>query len=255
MKLVNKVALITGAGSGIGAAIAKRFVEDGAKVCIVSRRAENLEKVAAELPGGSVKPFPADIAIAENIEKIVEAAIAFGGKLDVLVNCAAANLGGGVADVDIDDWNTMLNTNLNAPFFLMRAVIPYMIKAGGGSIINIASLGGLRCLPGRVGYCTTKAGLIMLTQQAALDYGPNNVRCNAVCPGFVFTPMTEGHFGELDDGQDNPFKAIPLGRGAMPGEISGICSYLASDDASFMTGSVLLIDGGTAIVDAFGVGK
>ena len=106
-----------------------------------------------------------------------------------------------------------------------------------------------------MGYCTSKAGLIMLTQLASLDYGPNNIRCTAVCPGFVFTPMTEGHFGDLENHEVNPFKPIPLGRGARPEEISGICSYLASDDSSFMTGSVLLIDGGTAIVDAFGVGK
>jgi len=252
MKLKDKVALITGAGSGIGAAIAKRFVEEGAIICIVGRRKENLEKVAVTLPQESVKIFPGDVSCREDTGKMVEAAVAFGGKLDVLVNCAAVNYGGGVVDIDPDDWQKTLDTNLSGPFFLMRAAIPHMIEAGGGSIINIASLGGVRCLPERVAYCTSKAALIMLTQQAALDYGPQKIRCNAVCPGFVFTPMTEGHFGEFGELGKDPFRAVPLRRGAMPEEIAGICSYLASDDSSFMTGSVLLIDGGTAIVDAFG---
>ncbi|MDW7739307.1 MAG: SDR family oxidoreductase [Bacillota bacterium] len=254
MKLKNKTALVTGAGSGIGAAIAKRFVEDGAKVCIVGRRKEYLEKVAGELPPGMVKPCQGDISKTEDIKMMVDAAIGFGGGVDVLVNCAGVNYPGGVTNIELEDWKKIFDVNLNGPFLLMRSVIPHMIKAGGGSIINISSIGGLRCLSDRVGYCTSKAALIMLTQQAARDYGKDNVRCNVVCPGFVFTPMTEGHFGEFGEVDKSQFRAVPMGRGALPGEIGGICSYLASDDSSYMTGSVLVIDGGTTIVDPFEIG-
>jgi NAD(P)-dependent dehydrogenase (short-subunit alcohol dehydrogenase family) len=142
----------------------------------------------------------------------------------------------------------------------MKAAIPHMIKGGGGSIINISSLGGLRCLPGMAAYCSSKAALIMLTKQAALDYGPFKVRCNAVCPGATRTAMLEHSLSPLAQALstdvDGVFARIssnvPLRRVAAPHEISGICSYLASDDSSFMTGSVLLIDGGAAVVDVAG---
>ncbi len=254
MALENKVALITGAGSGIGEAIAKRFVKDGAKVCIIGRRKKNLEEVAATLPADKVKVFAGDITKHEDVKAVVKAAIEWGGKLDILVNNAAVNFEGGVVEVDLDDWNKILATNLNAPFLLMREVIPHMKDNGGGSVINIASLGGVRCLSGRVGYSTTKAALIMLTKQAATDYGKYNIRFNAVCPGFTLTDMTRGHFGEF--GKDNlgPFQSIPLKRGAEPDEITGICSFLAGEDASYITGSAILVDGGTHVVDPFDVG-
>lgn len=254
MRLKDKTALITGAGSGIGAAIAQRFVEDGAKVCIVGRRQELLEKVAGDLAPGLVKICPGDVAKADDIAKMVKTAADFGGQVDILVNCAGINHPGGVTSIDLKDWDNILAINLTGPFLLMRAVIPMMIKNGGGSIINIASIGGLRCLSDRVGYCTSKAALIMLTQQAARDFGKDKVRCNVVCPGFVYTPMTEGHFGEFGQVDSSKFRAVPMGRGALPGEMGGICSFLASDDSSYMTGSVLVVDGGTTIVDPFEIG-
>lgn len=248
MLLSDKVALITGAGSGIGAAIAKRFVKDGAKVCIVGRRKNKLEEVASELPSDRVKVYPGDITNDALIEKMVEATVEWGNKLDVLVNCAGINVKGGVVEVDLDDWNRVFKTNLYAPFLLMRASIPHMKKNGGGSIVNIASVGGIHCLQESVGYCTSKAALIMLTKQAAVDYGQYNIRCNAVCPGFVLTEMTKEHFGEAPA---SVFRNMPLRRGAEPDEISGICSYLASDDSAYMTGSVITIDAGNTVVDAF----
>jgi NAD(P)-dependent dehydrogenase (short-subunit alcohol dehydrogenase family) len=150
--------------------------------------------------------------------------------------------------------------NLTGPFLLMQETIPHMIKNGAGSIINIASLGGMRCLPNMPAYCASKAGLIMLTQQAALDYGPQKIRCNAVCPGAVRTSMVEKEFGEIGKmlgyDVDTYFsmisEAMPLKRFARPDEIGGVCTFLASDDSSFMTGAALLIDAGTAIVDALG---
>jgi NAD(P)-dependent dehydrogenase (short-subunit alcohol dehydrogenase family) len=144
--------------------------------------------------------------------------------------------------------------------YLMKAAIPHMTEGGGGSIINIASLGGLRCLPGMPAYCASKAGLIMLTKQVALDFGPVRIRCNAVCPGGTrtrmlensLTPLAEAIGTDLDGVFQHISAMIPLRRTAHPSEISGICSFLASDDASFITGSVILVDGGTAIVDVAG---
>jgi NAD(P)-dependent dehydrogenase (short-subunit alcohol dehydrogenase family) len=260
MKLEGKVALITGGGSGIGAAIAGRFIAEGAKVCISGRRQEMLDKVAMTLPSGSVTICQGDTAKDEDVARMVARTIEFWGKIDVLVNNAAISANGPVGDLDRAVWRHVMDVNLNGPFMLMQETIPHMIKNGGGSIINIASLGGLRCLPGMPAYCASKAGLIMLTQQAALDYGPQKIRCNAVCPGAIKTEMVEKEFGQIGrmiGMEPNSFftmvsKVLPLQRFGDPQEIGGVCAFLASDDSSFMTGAALVIDAGTAIVDALG---
>ncbi len=191
---------------------------------------------------------------------MVGTTVTFGSRLNVLVNNAAINQQGAVADLAPEIWREVIGVNLTGPYLLMKAAIPHMIKEGGGSIINIASLGGMRCLPCMPAYCSSKAALIMLTQQAALDYGRYNVRCNAVCPGGVKTDMIEREFGQsgkiLGMDTESFFAMIssdmPLRRFAETHEIAGICSYLASDDSSFMTGAVIPIDGGTSVVDVVG---
>jgi len=261
MKLDGKVALITGAGSGVGAEIARRFVADGAKICITGRRQEKLDEVTRSLPDGAVLTCAGDVTKFEDVERMVETALKFNGKLDVLVNNAAIDSGGTtVVEMDPELWHSVMEINLSGPMYLMKASIPHMIEGGGGSIINIASLGGLRCLPGMPAYCSSKAGLIMLTKQVALDFGPSKIRCNVVCPGGTRTEMLENSLSPLKEvigtDIDGVFERIssmvPLRRTASPSEITGICSYLASDDSTFMTGSVLLLDGGAAIVDVSG---
>jgi meso-butanediol dehydrogenase/(S,S)-butanediol dehydrogenase/diacetyl reductase len=261
VKLDGKVALITGAGTGIGAAIAERFVADGARICITGRRQEMLDKVAQSLPVETVVTCAGDVTNLADVNHMVETALGIAGKLDVLVNNAAIDLGGTtVVDIDPELWHTVLETNLTGPMYLMKASIPHMIKGGSGSIINIASLGGLRCLPGMPAYCASKAGLIMLTKQVALDFGPSKIRCNAVCPGGTRTEMLEKSLSPLAEALDTDLEGVfrsissmvPLRRTAHPSEITGICTYLASDDSTFMTGSVLLVDGGAAIVDVAG---
>jgi meso-butanediol dehydrogenase/(S,S)-butanediol dehydrogenase/diacetyl reductase len=262
MNLKGKVALVTGGGTGLGTAIAERFVADGAKVCITGRRKELLEKVAKSLPSGSVVICQGDVSKEEDVKRMVETTMKFGGKINVLVNNAGTNHPASIAELDLKLWEHVIAVNLTGPFLLMKAVIPHMLKEGGGSIINIASLGGMRCLPAMPAYCSSKAGLIMLTQQAALEYGRNNIRCNAVCPGGVKTEMTRkdfGQFGEMlgiepDTFIDQIAQEIPMRRFAASPEIGGLCSYLASDDSSFMTGAVITMDGGTAVVDAVGAG-
>jgi NAD(P)-dependent dehydrogenase (short-subunit alcohol dehydrogenase family) len=260
MKLKGKTALITGGGTGIGTAIAERFVAEGAKICISGRRQEMLDKVARSLPAGTVATCSGDVTKYEDVKRMVEKALTFGGRLDVVVNNAGIDPGGTITDVDAELWRQVIEINLTGPFLVMKAAIPHMIRGGGGSIINISSLGGLRCLPGMAAYCSSKAALIMLTKQAALDYGPFKVRCNAVCPGATRTAMLEHSLSPLAQALstdvDGVFARIssnvPLRRVATPDEISGICSCLASDDSSFMSGSALLIDGGAAVVDVAG---
>jgi NAD(P)-dependent dehydrogenase (short-subunit alcohol dehydrogenase family) len=260
MDLKGKVALITGGGTGIGTAIAERFVQDGAKVCITGRRKELLDEVVRSLPQGMVITCAGDVSKLEDAKRMVETTVDFGGKIDVLVNNAGIDPGGTIVDIDPELWKQVIDINLTGPFFMMKVAIPHMIKIGGGSIINIASLAGTRCLPGMPAYCSSKAGLIMLTQQAAVDYGPQNVRVNVVCPGGVRTPMVEHSLGALKDVLKTDIEGVfrfvsgntPLRRFATPAEMGGICSYLASDDSSYMSGSVLLVDGGVAPVDAAG---
>jgi meso-butanediol dehydrogenase/(S,S)-butanediol dehydrogenase/diacetyl reductase len=260
LKLKGKVALITGGGTGIGAAIVRRFVEEGAKVCIIGRRHEMLEKVANSLPSGKVEVCPGDVSREEDVSRVVDATLRFGGRFDVLVNNAAISESGPVVDLPVQVWQRVLDVNITGPFLLMKTSIPHMIQGGGGSIINIASVGGMRSLPALPSYCTSKAALIMLTQQVALDYGPQKIRCNAVCPGGIKTAMSEKEFGQIGKmlGIENErffeiiSSALPLRRFGKPDEIAGICTYLASDDSSFTTGSAILVDAGTAVVDVVG---
>jgi meso-butanediol dehydrogenase / (S,S)-butanediol dehydrogenase / diacetyl reductase len=260
MNLSGKIALVTGGGTGIGAAITKRFVEDGAKVCIAGRRREKLEETAASSPKGSVILCPGDVSNYDDIKRIVAAALKVGGKLDILVNNAAIEAMGSTTELDPDVWRNAIDINLTGPFLLMKEIIPHMIKNGGGSIINISSLGGIRALPGMPAYCTTKAAIIMLTKQVAMDYGPHKIRCNAVCPGGtrtemnkkLVTPIAAKLNTDIEGGYKYFTKDVPLRRAAQPSEIAGLCSYLASDDSAFMTGSEVVIDGGAAIVDLQG---
>ncbi|MBN1160575.1 MAG: SDR family oxidoreductase [Dehalococcoidales bacterium] len=260
MDLKGKTALITGGGAGLGVAITKRFIKDGARVCISGRRREKLEETAATLPKGSVLTCPGDVSKEADVKRMVKKTLEFNGKIDVLVNNAAHDVKGNITDLKPDDWRLVIDIDLTGPFLLMREVLPLMIKAKKGSIINIASLGGMRCLPICPAYCTAKAGLIMLTQQAALDYGKYNIRVNAVCPGGIDTelldemilPLAEKLGTNKQGALDYFSKDVPLKRVSKPEEITGICSYLASDESSFMTGSALLIDGGSAVVDVSG---
>ena len=260
MDLKGKIALITGGGTGIGEALAKRFVADGAKVCITGRRQEKLDQVAASLPKDSVATCSGDVSSLPDVERMVETTLKLGGKIDVLVNNAGIDPPGKITEVDINVWKRVLEVNLTGPFHTMRVAIPHMIKNGGGSIINIASLAGVRRLPAMAAYCSSKAGLIALTQQAALDYGPSKIRCNVVCPGAIRTAMLEQAMSglaetlktDINGALDRMTIYSPLRRAGSPDEITGICSFLASDESTFMTGAVLLVDGGAAIVDVNG---
>jgi len=259
MMLKGKTAIITGGGTGIGAAVARRFVAEGAKICIAGRREDLLDQVIQSLPAGTAVKCRGDVSEPRDIDRIVDTTTAFGGPVNVLVNNAGVGTEGSVTSASVDVWRKTLEINLVGPFMLMRAVIPGMIESGGGSIVNVSSLASLRSIPEGSAYCTSKAGLNALTQQAALDYGRNGIRCNVVCPGFVFSDMTEEHFGQIarDHGTDlktfteKVFQNIPSHKPAAPDRIAGICCFLASDDSSYITGAVIPADGGLSIMDPF----
>ena len=262
MDLKGKVAIVTGGGTGIGEAVTRRFVACGARVCIAGRRQEMLDGVAKSLPNGSVKTCSADVSDEMDVERIMKTALSFEGGLHVLVNNAAIDQDppAGVVDMDVAKWRRMFEVNLTGPFLMMKACIPRMIQAGGGSVVNISSLAGLRCIPENPGFCATKGGLINLTQQAALDYGRYNVRCNVVCPGAtktdMFTENMEAFAKMVGTNVEDIFtrfmKDVPLPRVALPDEMAGICAFLASDDSSFLTATVIPADGGAAVVDVSG---
>jgi NAD(P)-dependent dehydrogenase (short-subunit alcohol dehydrogenase family) len=196
-----------------------------------------------------------------DVDRIVQTALSFGQGLHVLVNNAGAEQPmAGVVDLDPAVWSRVLEVNLTGPFLTMKAVIPHMIKAGGGSIVNISSLAGLVNLGGLPAYCASKGGLISLSKQVAVDYGASNVRCNVVCPGATMTEMFVGGmkpFAQacgvaIEDVFRTFSQDIPLRRLSSPHEMAGLCSFLASDDASFLTAAVIPVDGGAAAVDVSG---
>jgi meso-butanediol dehydrogenase/(S,S)-butanediol dehydrogenase/diacetyl reductase len=259
--LSGKVAIVTGGGTGIGRAIAERFVADGACVCITGRRREMLADTAAALPAERIKACAADVTDPSGVDRVVETALSFGKGLHILVNNAGMDQPmAGVVDLDPDLWSRVIEVNLTGPFRMMKAVIPHMIEAGGGSIVNISSLAGLVNPPGLPAYCASKGGLISLTKQVAVDYGVHSVRCNVVCPGatktemFVgsMTPFAEACGIDVEEVFRTFSRDIPLHRVSSPREMAGLCSFLASDDASFLTAACIPVDGGAVVVDVSG---
>lgn len=261
MSLDGKVAIVTGGGTGIGRAVTERFVADGARVCITGRRPEKLAAVAASLPADRVRVCPADVSDPEGVARVIEVALGFGQGLHVLVNNAGMEQPmAGVADLELEVWDRVLEVNLTGPFLMMKASIPHMIEAGGGSIINVASLAALVNPPRLPAYCASKAGLVSLTKQAAVDYGAHNVRCNVICPGatktdmFVegMTPFAEACGIPVEEVFRTFSQDIPMQRVSDPSEMAGLCSFLAGDDASFLTAAVIPVDGGAVVVDVSG---
>lgn len=257
-RLDGKVALVTGGGTGIGAAIARRLVTDGARVCVAGRRAELLEAIVADLPEGAVTAHAGDLAKSDDITAIVGATVTFGGRLDIVVNNAAANPGGPVEHLDVQEWRNALDVNVTGTMLMMREAIPHLRAAGGGAIVNVSSAAGIMATPGLAAYCTSKAAVVMLTKQTALDVGIDAIRVNAVCPGWVRTTMSEGQMDMLAELQGSNREAAfssvvrsqALPRVADPEEVASVVAFLAGPDSGYMTGSVLTVDGGSLIVNA-----
>jgi NAD(P)-dependent dehydrogenase (short-subunit alcohol dehydrogenase family) len=255
MRLEGKVAIVSGGGTGIGAATARRFAAEGAHVVVTGRRPEPLRTVAAETGGLAV---PGDAADPEHAPRAVAAAVERFGGLDVVVANAGVGFGGSAGDVDDERWTRTLDVNLTGPLRLVRAAIPTILERGGGSIVLVSSISGLVASTESAAYIASKQGLIGLARSLAVDYGPKGIRANALCPGWVVTPMADEGADELaamrgvtrEEAYSIGTGLVPLRRPATAEEMAACVLFLASDESSYVTGTALVADGGTTIVDA-----
>jgi len=240
----NKVAMVTGAGSGIGEAIARRMAEEGATVVVadLNRTAANQVASAIERDGGTAVAVQQDVADPASVEKSVGFAVQKFGRLDVAVN--NAGITGDLkptADYSLEGWDKVIAVNLSGVFYGMKYQIPAMLRSGGGSIVNIASILGSVAARDSAGYNAAKHGVVGLTKTAALEYSKDGVRVNAIGPGYINTPLLEALDREVYDGLVG---LHPIGRLGKPEEVAELALFLASDKASFVTGSYHLVDGG-----------
>lgn len=251
-RLPGRVAVVTGAAGGIGAAIARAMAADGARVVVadIQDGADTVAAIAAA--DGDACYLPCDVADADQVAAMMAAAVERYGTLDVLVNDAGISGGSSPAhQLDVEVWTRVLAVNLTGTFLCARAALPHLLSSGRGRIVNVASTYGLVGAPLAPAYCASKGGVVNLTRQLAVDYSPQGIRVNAICPGYIDTDMG-GYRASL--GPDGAVAANarreaaaarqPIGRQAQADEVAGVAVFLASDESSFMTGSVVTVDGG-----------
>lgn len=245
MRLKDRVALITGGGTGIGAATARLFAEEGAAVCVTGRRKAPLDEIvtAIEATGGRALAVSGDVAITEDCQRMVDQTTASFGKIDVLVNNAGTATLMDADETSDELWDQTIATNLSGAFRLIRAVLPGMIARGAGNIVNVSSILAQTGMKKSAAYSASKAGLDQLTRVLAVEYADRGIRVNAVAPGWVDTPMTESVQAHAAM-YERLKKKHPMDRFGAPEEVAQAILYLASDQASFTTGSVLMVDGG-----------
>ena len=252
-KLEGKVAIVTGATSGIGRATAILMAREGAKTVLVGRDETRGTQVEAEISrnGGEATFFRTDVSRPEEVEAMVRTAVGKYGRLDVMFNNAGITKQWVyTADFSLEDWQEVIDINLTGVFLGMKYAIPEMLKTGGGSIINTSSTSGVVVLPGTSAYGAAKAGVIMLTKTAAVEYGSQGIRVNAILPGAILTPMIERGIqaAGAPDTMDELGKRFPIGRIGKAEEVAKLVLFLASDDSSYCTAGTFLVDGGFTAV-------
>ena len=241
--LNGRVAIVTGASRGIGRAIAEIFAREGARVVICGRKQEALDQVAREI-GPLVKPVACHVGRPDQIENMLAITAREFGQVDILVNNAATNISfGPCLEIDESQFDKMIEVNLKSAFRLVKAVAPGMCARGNGSIVNIASIAGLRPQLHSLLYSMTKAALIMMTQSYALELGPQGVRMNAIAPGLIQTTLSE-HYWKEEAQRDAVLAKQPIKRLGQPSDVAELALLLASDKGSYITGQTLRVDGG-----------
>jgi NAD(P)-dependent dehydrogenase (short-subunit alcohol dehydrogenase family) len=245
-RLDGKVAIVTGAGGGIGSAIVERFAAEGAAVVAADVDEERLRHVA-EHAGGETSYLVTDVSRSEDVQRLVATAVERHGRLTTICNNAAISIPGSVEEVSEEEFDRTIAVNLRGVFLGCKYAVPELLKAGGGSIVNTGSVNSLVAEPFLTSYVASKGGVLMLTKAVALDYADKGIRCNCLCPGWVDTPINHPHaerMGGLDGVLESLPEWQPIGRQGFPEEIAAAAVYLASDESAFMTGSAFVIDGG-----------
>jgi 3-oxoacyl-[acyl-carrier protein] reductase len=254
MKLKNKVSIVTGAGSGIGHAIALKFAEQGSDIVLVGRTKEKIEKTGAKIVKMGVRALPivADVAASDEVVKAVEEAWNEFQRIDILVNNAGISRAGKIVDVTENDWDDVLNINLKGVYLLCKEVGKRMMASKQGKIINISSMAGRSAERGNVPYSVSKSGVISLTQGLALELADHGINVNAICPGFTYTEMIQQIFVERapvlnitpEELKQRFENGIPVGRMGTPNDVANLALFLASEDSNYITGQGIVIDGG-----------
>ena len=248
-RVKDRIAIVTGAGSGIGEASAIRLAEEGAKVICANINLESATKTAQQITasGFIAEGYAIDIADSQACTALVSHAVSKYGAIDILVNNAGVNLPGVFHEVTNEIIDRTLNVNVKGAMYLTRAALPHMLESSRGSIVNMSSVNGLVSEPYLSVYSASKGAIVMFTRGIALDYAKTGIRCNAICPGWVDTPINHAH-AKMLGGLDHVYKTIdsfqPIGRPGTSREIANVVLFLASDESSFMTGSIVSADGG-----------
>jgi NAD(P)-dependent dehydrogenase (short-subunit alcohol dehydrogenase family) len=248
-RISAKACVVTGAGSGIGKAIAERFALEGGQVVCVDINAAAVQATVQgiQAAGGQGEAITADVSQPVAVDGFVQRCVDLYGRIDILVNNAGINVPGVFHEVTNEAIDRMLDVNLKGYIYASRAAIPHMLKQHSGAIVNMSSVNGLVAEPFLSLYAASKGAIVMLTKGIALDYAQQGIRCNCICPGWVDTPINYAH-AEMLGGLDKIYAEIdrfqPIGRPGEPSEIANLALFLASDEASFMTGSIIAADGG-----------